>query len=119
MQKLSLRKISILGLALMAASAVTAAMVPKNIKKPIKLADAGSLTDTSSVGGNRAASSITCAPDSDDQISQQACTASTGDGSATTSTRQDKPNPLSSNSAVSSANADGGAGANGTTSDNV
>lgn len=88
MQKLSLRKFSILGLVLMAASAVTAAMIPdKSDKKTINLAP-GSITDTSSINGGGAISSITCAPDSNDTISDCACTASTSIDSLTTDVGQ-------------------------------
>lgn len=110
MQKLSIKRISILGLALMAASAVTAAMVPnKADKKPIKFAE-GSLTLTSNDNDQ---SSMTCNPDSDDHFSQQACTASTGD--SLTTTRSGNPTPGTSNNAPSSDNL-GGVGENNTSS---
>lgn len=111
MQRLSIKKISILGLVLMAASAVTAAMVPKQSdKKPIKFAE-GSLTLTSNDGDN---SSVTCNPDSNSNISQQACTASTG--ASLTTTRANNPTPGTSNDASSSQPADGGVGADNTSS---
>lgn len=51
MQKVSIRKLSILGLVLMAASAVTAAIIPsKSDKKAIKFDAAGSLTFSTVVG---------------------------------------------------------------------
>ena len=83
MQKLSIKKISILGMVLLAASAVTAAVIPSKSDKSIKAVD-GSLTQTSD---DNQLSSVTCNPDSDSQISQQACTASSGNAtnpSATT-----------------------------------
>ena len=89
----------------MAASAVTAAVIPgKNDKKAINL-DAGSITDTSSINGNGAVSSITCAPDSDGAISTLACTASTNQGSVTTG--GPGGGAATSNEAVSSVNGDG------------
>jgi hypothetical protein len=84
MSKTSFIKFSIIGFILMTASAVTAAIMPDGKdKKGANLAP-GSLTDTSSIDGMRAVSSITCAPDSDLAISDCACTASTKNGSLTT-----------------------------------
>lgn len=82
MKKLSIRKISILSLVLLTASAVTAAVVSdKTGRKTNNLAE-GSLTLTSDNEDN---SSITCNPDSNSNISQQACTATSElDGSGTT-----------------------------------
>lgn len=83
MQKLSMRKLSILGLVLMGASAVTAAVIPsKSDKKDAKKFDAGSLTAISeSPNGTAAASSVTCEVDTEGTIGQ-ACNISAA--SATT-----------------------------------
>jgi hypothetical protein len=62
MQKLSIKNLSILGLVLTAASAVTAAVLPsKSEKKAVFLQ--GSLTQISEFFGAGPISSITCEPD--------------------------------------------------------
>jgi hypothetical protein len=84
MFNMSFRKFSILSLVLMIASAVTAAIISgSKDKKSVHLAP-GSMTDTSSINGSGVVSSITCAPDSNFDISNCACNASTKNGSLTT-----------------------------------
>lgn len=112
MQKLSFRKISILGLVLMAASAVTAAVLPKSDNKLDKFA-AGSLTDHSSLNNAGAVSSITCAPTLG--AIGQGCNYSTADGSETTGADLGGNDDSTSNSSLP---ADGGLGGN-NTSDNA
>lgn len=87
MQKLSFRKISILGLVLMAASAVMAAVMPNKNDKNAKLVN-GSLTIHSSVDNAGDASSITCEVTADISNANQACTdtASTGTGAPSATT---------------------------------
>lgn len=71
MKKLSIRKLSILGFVLMAASAVTAAIMPaKSDKKDIKKNYAGSLTLISEIPDDVALpSSLTCEVDTDIAVS--------------------------------------------------
>lgn len=117
MQRLSFKKISILGLVLMAASAITAAMAPgRSDKKAINLA-AGSITDNSLIQANGDVSSVTCAPDTaNGVISDLACTASTDKGSLTTGGTGG--GITSSNNSPSSESADYGVGQDNTSSDN-
>ena len=108
MQKLSIRKISILGLVLMGASAVTAAVLPS---KPDNKLDkdkfaAGSLTNNSSIPNAAAASSITCAPDTN--ALNNNCNASTAAASETTGSE------AGNSTSNSSLPADGGLGGNNT-----
>jgi hypothetical protein len=90
MQKLSIRKISILGLVLMAASAVTAAVIPsKADKKDVKKFADGSLTQISeSPNGSAQASSMTCEAATDGDVAH-ACNISdsntTGQGAGSAS----------------------------------
>jgi|GEM_PF-1046220 len=86
MQKLSIRKISILGLVLMAASAVTAAVLPsKSNKNADKFAD-GSLTHADWVGINGNLSSLTCAADTGIDGVTAPCNHSTVDPAGTETT---------------------------------
>jgi hypothetical protein len=109
MQKISLKKISILGLVLMAASAVTAAMVPAKADKKV-VAGEGSLTFSSD--GEGLSESITCNPDSNfGNFSQGQCTASSELNASATTTGQS--GAVSSNDA---ATGNGGNGQDNTTS---
>lgn len=119
MQKVTLRKISILGLVLMAASAVTAAMVPSKADKKAINAANGSLTENSATHANGVVSSVTCAPDTaGGNISDLACTASSAAGSVTTG-GPGGGSVSSDNFNASSANADAGRGADNTSSDHI
>lgn len=101
MQITSARKLSILGLVLMAASAVTAAVIPgKSDKKDVNKFQAGSITEGSALNDNEG-SSVTCAPDTLNNITAP-CNASSQDGLSQTTVTGG-----TSNNSVSSTEGDG------------
>jgi hypothetical protein len=117
MQKVSIKKLSILGLVLMGASAVAAAVIPnKSDKKPFNVQFGDSITEDSAPGDANA-DSWTCAPDSEANKSDDACTATSQLGGSCT-TGATGCGLESSNGEVSSRN-DNGIGANQTTSNNA
>lgn len=104
--KLSVRKLSVLGLVLMAASAVTAAVLPAKADNNADKLINGSLTDDSEPGNNKD-SSVTCAPETEGGTIQQACNASTGDtgGSETTGALGSGPDSTSATAGANTTNA--------------
>ena len=106
MQKKSIRKISILGLVLMAASAITASMVPSKSYSKMDKFYAGSLTFFSMIPNAGSASSVTCAPDTLAGGIQLACNV--------TDDTESTEDWFSESTSLSSLPADGGAGGNNT-----
>lgn len=114
MQKISIRKLSILGLVLMAASAVTAAVMPFKTDKKVIQANNGSLTFSSALNGAATpvpanqSDSVSCELDTNNVTA--ACHVTlTGVGLSETSEDGD-----GESASVSSATGDGGVGANNT-----
>jgi hypothetical protein len=103
MQKLSMRKYSVLGLVLLAASAVTAAVIPsksnkgKSDKKDVKFAGFSLTRVSASPDGSAPLSSVTCEPDTNvpAHITDAACGwTDTGAGSQTTVSPNGSSDPL-------------------------
>jgi hypothetical protein len=89
MQKVSFRKVSILGLVLMAASAVTAAVLPAQDDENASDRFAnGSLTNRSALNGGGVDSSLTCAPDTGGGTANCNATSQDVAGSETTGVQQ-------------------------------
>ena len=106
MQKLSIRKLSILGLVLMAASAVTASVIPgKSDKKEANKFAAGSLTEESVTHDNDGGSSVTCALDT--QGEGQAITAPCNASSQEFLSQTTGAGPDTSDGTISSTDNDG------------
>jgi len=104
MQKLSIRKISILGLVLMAASAVTAAVLPSKSNNNADKFAAGSLTNADAVGVNGNLSSLTCAADTGDAITAP-CNHSTADLAGTETTTANASGPDSTSVTIGNTSA--------------